>query len=91
MALWRFFTWFFVIFALLLETRAAYGLAAAAVILFYILPHLLNYAVQNLVVEYPREPVRLFSGEEAVLPVTVKNSWWLPLAWVSGVEYLPVG
>jgi uncharacterized protein (DUF58 family) len=90
-ALWRFFTWFFVIFALLLETRAAYGLAAAAVILFYILPHLLNYAVQNLVVEYPREPVRLFSGEEAVLRVTVKNSWWLPLAWVSGVEYLPVG
>ena len=59
MALWRFFTWFFVIFALLLETRAAYGLAAAAVILFYILPHLLNYAVQNLVVEYPQEPVRL--------------------------------
>ncbi len=91
MTRWRFLTWVFVIFALLMETRPAYGLAAAAVILFYILPYLQNRAVQSLVVEYPREPLRLFAGEEAVLPLTVRNASWMPLAWVSGVEFLPVG
>jgi uncharacterized protein (DUF58 family) len=90
-AAWRFLTWILVLFALLLETRAAYGLAAVAVILFYILPNLQRRAVENLMVEYPRDVVRLFSGEEAVLSLTVRNASWLPLPWVSGVEYIPLG
>lgn len=91
MAFWRFLTWLFVIFALLFETRAAYGLAAVALVLFYLFPHLQRRAVQNLVVERPEGVQRLFSGDEAVLRLIVRNDSSLPLAWVSGVENLPVG
>lgn len=91
MTFWRFLTWILVIGALLLETRAAYGLAATAVVLFYIFPYLQRRTVQNMVVERPSEVLRLFSGDEAVLRLAVYNDSPLPLAWVSGSEHLPVG
>ena len=73
MTFWRFLTWILVIGALLLETRAAYGLAATAVVLFYIFPYLQRRTVQNMVVERPSEVLRLFSGDEAVLRLAVYN------------------
>lgn len=91
MALWRFLTLLFIIFALLFESRVAYGLAAVTAALFYILPRLQRTTVQNLVIKRSQATVRLYSGEEAVLKLTVENQGWFPLAWVSGFEHMPLG
>jgi len=90
-AAWRFLTWLVVLFALLMGTRPAYSLAALAVMLFYILPHVQKRVVQSLVIEYPEEPARLFAGEEAVLSLKARNPSWLPLAWLSGASSVPHG
>ena len=66
-----------------------YGLAVAAVILFYILPHLLNMPCRIWWLNTP-EPKWPFSGEEAVWQGDGKNSLWLPLAWYQVLNTCPL-
>jgi len=84
LALWRLFTIFLVVLALLFGTKPAYYLAYLAVALFFLFFHVQKKAAAKISVKRLEAASYAFCGESWQIGLEVTNNSCLPLAFVSG-------
>ncbi|NLY52785.1 MAG: DUF58 domain-containing protein [Firmicutes bacterium] len=85
------------LYLILLTALALFFPARGIFIIFYTLAviywgagRLLKYAFERVEVTRSAQRTRLFPGDLGEISLTFRNPTWIPVAWLSGYEHLPV-
>ena len=87
---WKLYLILITALALFFPARGIFIVFYTLAVIYWGAGRLLKYALERVEVTRSAQRTRLFPGDVGEISLTFRNSTWIPLAWLSGYEHLPV-
>ncbi len=87
---WKLYLILITALALFFPARGIFIVFYTLAVIYWGAGRLLKYALERVEVTRSAQRTRLFPGDVGEISLTFRNPTWIPLAWLSGYEHLPV-